>query len=267
MPAAPPYRELVERWRALRAGGARVREVACVGAPRTLLCVELGDPLQPAIALAAGVHGDEPAGPSALLQLVENDALDPRFAYRIWPCMNPTGYDAGTRESVDGIDLNRTFGRGGTSPEARAIVTANRDRRWVCSFDLHEDCDAAGFYCYEYGGGALGRSAVAALDAAGVPVDPLGSSAMLIAPEADGALARERGRCFGDAFAEAAHLPGLSYSLAIARRAARHTLTFETPSGALWDERLLAHRMAVIAVIAELSQTFVKVTNESMFEK
>ncbi|HVA33987.1 MAG TPA: hypothetical protein VNG31_07540, partial [Candidatus Baltobacteraceae bacterium] len=56
------YRELAARWKALRVGGVRVREVACVDAPRTLLCAELGDADRPCIALSAGVHGDEPAG-------------------------------------------------------------------------------------------------------------------------------------------------------------------------------------------------------------
>ena len=67
-------------------------------------------------------------------------------------------YAGGTRESADGVDVNRSFGRGGQSPEARAILTANRDRKFVLSIDLHEDCDADGFYCYEYGGGDIGRS-------------------------------------------------------------------------------------------------------------
>ena len=73
------YGELQARWKRLRERGVRVREVACVGAPRTLLCAEAGDHASPAIAIAAGVHGDEPAGAWALLELVESGALDPSF--------------------------------------------------------------------------------------------------------------------------------------------------------------------------------------------
>jgi protein MpaA len=228
------YQDFVRRWKALRSDRVTVREVACVGAPRTLLCVECGDVSLPSIALSAGVHGDEPAGPWALLAIAEEDEFDEGFAYRIWPCTNPSGFEAGTRENADGVDVNRTFGRGGQSPEARAIVTANRDRKFVLSVDLHEDCDAVGFYCYEYGGGNVGFGALSALDHAGYPIDPL----RRLTPDRD---------------AEAATLGGLSYSLAIARNAARHVLTFETPSSAAWEARVAMHRTAVRAVTSVVS--------------
>lgn len=243
------YSKLVERWKRLRERGVRVREVACVGAPRTLLCAELGDHASPAVAIAAGVHGDEPAGAWALLELVESGALDPSFAYRFWPCTNPTGFDAGTRASVDGVDVNRTFGRGGQSPEARAIITANRDRKFALSLDLHEDADAVGFYCYEYGGGDVGTAVVGALEAAGLPIDPLVETFDTAGPLRDAHCTRERGRIAADHRTEAALLSGLSYSLAIARNAARHTLTFETPSRVPWETRLAMMRTAVRAAI------------------
>lgn len=229
------YQDLVRRWKALRASrGLAVREVACVGVARTLLCAELGDARSPSIALSAGVHGDEPAGPWALLDIVESGDLDDAFAYRIWPCLNPSGFEAGTRESADGIDVNRTFGRGGQSAEARAIVTANRNRKFALSIDLHEDCDASGFYCYEYGGGRIGLHTVAAVAADGYRLELL----RRITPDPE---------------AEAAELGGLSYSMAIARHAARHVLTFETPSRAPWDARIAMHRTAVRAAIAAIS--------------
>lgn len=248
------YRDLEGRWKALRAArDFRVREVACVGAPRTLLCVESGDSALPTIALATGVHGDEPAGPWALLELAEAGELDTRFSYRMWPCMNPTGFAAGTRESIDGIDVNRTFGRGGGSPEARAILTANRDRKFVLSLDLHEDCDADGFYCYEYGGGEIGNAVIAALERANMPIDPLETTFDLAGPLEDADCTRERGRVVSDHLREAALLGGLSYTLAIARHAARYALTFETPSRAASEQRLAMHKTAVRAALAALS--------------
>ena len=66
------YRELETRWKAMRGTrGVAIREVACVNAPRTLLCIEVGSGAIPRIALAAAIHGDEPAGALALLQLVD----------------------------------------------------------------------------------------------------------------------------------------------------------------------------------------------------
>jgi protein MpaA len=230
-----PYREIEARWKAQRAArGMRVREVACVGAPRTLLCVEYGDVGKPVILLAAGVHGDEPAGPYALLALVEGDGLDPRFAYRIWPCTNPSGFDAGTRESIDGLDINRTFGRGGSSPEARAVVMANRDYKFALAIDLHEDDEAGGFYCYEYGEPGIGAHVLAAMRAASSACDARG----LVRP---------------DPAIEAEEIGGLSLSLLLTRNAAARTLTFETASstGEL-PMRVATH---VAAVTAAISQT------------
>jgi protein MpaA len=253
------YRELGERWRALRTSHeVRLREVACIGAPRTLLCAECGDPSHPVVAIGAGVHGDEPAGPAALLELVERNLLDPRYAYRLWPCMNPTGYDARTRENMEGVDVNRTFGRGGSSPESRAIVAANRDLKFDLSIDLHEDCDAEGFYCYEYGGGTIGLEVIAALEAQGFPIESFDTLDIGNVP-LNGPVHKERGRITADPFQEAQLLPGLSYSLLVARNAARQALTFETPSLLPFGRRVAMHVEAVIAALAALaSQTFEK---------
>ena len=146
----PPYDELVAAWKGLRRTHAlRVREVACVGAPRTLLVVERGTESLPTVMLSSGMHGDEPAAPWALLSLAADRLLDDRFAYRMWPCINPSGYAAGTRANAEGQDVHRSFSRGGLTPESRAIITANRDRRFALSVDLHEDFEAGGFYGFE----------------------------------------------------------------------------------------------------------------------
>lgn len=227
----------------------RVREIACVGAPRTILCAEMGPHTAAEIALAAGVHGDEPAGPWSLLALVREGDLDPAFAYRMWPCTNPSGYRAGTRTSVDGVDINRSFGRGGQTPEARAIVTANRDRKFELSLDLHEDYEADGFYCYEYGLGGVGRAVVDAVREAGYPIQDLARcdlGAPFEEPELQDGVVRPR-RTTEDV------IGGLSYTMSIVRHAAKRALTFETPTTLPFDDRIAIHRIAVKAAISALS--------------
>lgn len=132
------------------------------------------------------------------------------------------------------------------------MLEANHGRVFALSLDLHEDCDAAGFYCYEYGGGAIGRCVIAALDADGFQIDPLDTTLRLAGPLDDAQCVRERGRVIADPFTEAGLLGGLSYSLAFARGGTRCALTFETPSAASWEKRLAMHRAAVLAALAAL---------------
>ena len=246
------YLDLESRWKTLRRErGLPVREVACVGAPRTLLCADFGPNDGLAVALAAGVHGDEPAGPWALVSLVEDEELDGRFAYRVWPCTNPSGYSRGTRENSDGVDINRSFGRGGQTPEARAIVTSNRDRKYALSIDLHEDIDAQGFYLYEYGEGDVGRVAIEAVRAAGFPIQNLevcDLGAPFEAAQLDDGVVRPTAQ------SEIDSIGGLSYSLSLSRHAAQRALTFETPATLAPADRVAIHRIAVKAALLALSK-------------
>jgi protein MpaA len=246
------YHELAKRWRELRADAASVRELTCPHSGDTLLHAEIGELDRPIVAIAAGLHGDERAGPWALLGLVEDGLLDPRCSYTLWPCVNPSGFAARTRENHAGIDVNRTFAGSGGSAEAAIVLNHSRGKVFALSLDLHEDCDARGFYCYEYGGAEIGRRVIEALDVRRLAIDPLESTFDLAGPLRDAHCARERGRIVASAQREAELLDGLSYSLAFARHAARRTLTFETPRLALWQTRIRMHRTAVLAAVAAL---------------
>lgn len=230
------YDDLEARWKALRKrGDVTVREVACEGVPRTLLCAEIGEAELPLVTISAGFHGDEPGGTLALLSLVEEGALDDRFAYRLWPCANPSGYRNGTRANAEGTDINRTFARGGSSPEARAMIVANRDRKFALALDLHEDCDAPGFYCYAYSDGGVARRAIESVREAGFELD-------------------EEAVLTPDPQTEREQIGGMSYSLLLIRNAAQRVVTFETPSREALDRRIAMHVRAVRAAIEALRE-------------
>jgi hypothetical protein len=259
MSAPDPYAELTSAWRSLRARGVHVREVACVGKPRTLLLVEMVSERPHTVSLSAGIHGDEPAAPWALYDLVRSRLLDTRFGYRIWPCLNPEGFSAGTRADAAGNDLNRTFGRGGTAPESRALITANRDRRFALHIDLHEDPIAGGAYVYEpLPDGAAPRFAahvVRAFDDAGLPVQDLSDPAFDLGspPEARAVQTIGRGTVVMGARDESVYFAGgWPLSIYFALRAASAVLTVESPGTRPWDERIAAHRVAVTAAISRL---------------
>ncbi|MGH7756571.1 MAG: hypothetical protein ACREM8_09855 [Vulcanimicrobiaceae bacterium] len=251
----PSYDELVSAWKALRATHAiGLREVACVNAPRTLLLADLGAAGRPLVSICAGVHGDEPASPWALLSIVRDGLLPPDFAYRIWPCTNPSGYRLGTRANADGADINRSFGRGGQTPEARAMITANRDRKFTLSIDMHEDFEADGFYCYEPpvdGTAPFGPAIIQALDDAGLPIQRLTDGFDLGDPRPEpGARVLERGRVLTDSAKAAAHFgPNEPNSLYMLRHGTKRTLTFEAPRTRPWDERIAIHRVAVVSAL------------------
>lgn len=252
------YLEFVAAWRALRALGlASVREVACVGAARTLLVADIaGPPGAQTIALAAGMHGDEPAAPWALLSIVRDGLLDRRFAYRMWPCVNPSGYERGTRENAEGDDINRSFHKGGTTPEARAIVTSNRDRHFALSIDLHEDFEARGYYGYEPivdGETPFGAAMVRALDDAAFPVQELDEDYDLgYPPEARHIRTLARGHVRNDPDAEREFFEMMPYNIYMLKRAARCAMTLESPRTRPWDDRIAMHRLAVENVIAQV---------------
>ena len=99
--------------------------------------------------LSAGIHGDEPAGPLALRQLVEVNAWPPGLALWLMPCLNPTGFPANRRENNAGNDLNRDY-RYPVTAEVRAhCAWLQRQPSFDVAFCLHEDWEALGFYLYE----------------------------------------------------------------------------------------------------------------------
>ncbi len=102
------------------------------------------------ILITGGMHGDEPAGVEAVLQFLERDntALLNKFSFLIIPCINPYGYVHNTRETVDGIDINRAFETEGVA-EVTIIKKVLDKTQFSLAIDFHEDYDATGFYLYE----------------------------------------------------------------------------------------------------------------------
>ncbi|WP_438479128.1 peptidase M14 [Oleiharenicola lentus] len=103
----------------------------------------------------AGVHGDEPAGCAALVEFLLALVREPKRAagYELWvyPVVNPTGIEDGTRENRAKKDLNREFWRGSSQPEVKLIEAELRDRRFQGLITLHSDDTCDGIYGYTHG--------------------------------------------------------------------------------------------------------------------
>jgi len=257
--AITSYEALAAAWaQTCTKRGLQLREVPTPGAERSLLLLEFGPADAPCVHITSGVHGDEPAGPWALLSLVESGLLNTDFAYRLWPCTNPSGYRAGTRVNAEGQDVNRSFTDDVASPESRAIMAENRHRCFALALDLHEDFEADGFYCYEPvvdGSAPLSRAILEAIEIAGFPLQSLDHLFDLGYPRDEKRAAKmrtlERGRVLVNAVRETRLFPGLPLSLYLLRNATRRYVTAETPRKRAWEDRIAMHRIAVVAALAE----------------
>ena len=99
--------------------------------------------------LSTGMHGDEPAGPLAVAQLLQENPWPAHVSLTVCPCLNPTGFPRNTRENAAGLDLNRDY-RNAQSAEIRAHIRwLKRQPKFDLTLCLHEDWESNGFYMYE----------------------------------------------------------------------------------------------------------------------
>lgn len=99
--------------------------------------------------LSAGIHGDEPAGPMAVLQMLQEDIWPADAALWLCPCLNPAGISLNKRENANGVDLNRDYRSLQTEEVRTHIAWLQQQPRFNIHLCLHEDWEAQGFYVYE----------------------------------------------------------------------------------------------------------------------
>lgn len=103
----------------------------------------------PRIYLSAGIHGDEPAGPLAIRQLLQENSWPSGVGFWVCPCLNPSGFLHKRRENSQGVDLNRQY-LNPQAPETVAhIAWLERQPNFDLCLCLHEDWESHGFYVYE----------------------------------------------------------------------------------------------------------------------
>ncbi len=201
-----------------------------------------GSPGGPRLYLSAGIHGDEPAPPRALLALLESGFFDSACDWFICPLLNPAGMVRGTRENADGRDLNRDY-RSPQSAEIQAhIAWLQRQPPFDLTLCLHEDWEATGFYLYELN--PDGRASLADRIIAAVrPVCPIDPAAIIDGRPAAGGIIRPnpdpaRRELWPEAIYLHVHHTRVGYTL-------------ETPSLLPLAQRVAAHVAAVTAIRPE----------------
>jgi hypothetical protein len=107
------------------------------------------------IGLFAGIHGDEPEGAEALVQFIELLEKTPEIArgycLSIYPIVNPTGFEDGTRTSRNGKDLNREFWKHSGESEIEILEGEIRTSRFHGIVTLHSDDTSDGVYGFVRG--------------------------------------------------------------------------------------------------------------------
>lgn len=233
---------LAELERAAQRAGFQVEVFGEVAALPLLGLTRPGPSGAPRIYLSAGVHGDEPAPPAAVLSLLETDALSREKAWTIVPLLNPTGLLANTRENAEGIDLNRDYALGQTA-EVRAHRAWLAGRQFDLAVCLHEDWEAQGFYVYEVLPDKPARRPAEAVLAAVEKIAPIENGT-----EIDG-FAAQGGIIHPPAEAREPDRTDLPEALYLHFHYAPLGLTFETPSNALpLRERVACHVAGVQAL-------------------
>jgi hypothetical protein len=122
----------IQRWRSL----AKISTYGSVrenGKAYPLL--RLDTPGRPRVLVTAGFHGEEPAGPLALAAHFDRIAARARrlnVGLTVFPCINPSGFEAGTRYNASGEKPNNDFLRYETRPGRLegTLPDAQSFRRW-----------------------------------------------------------------------------------------------------------------------------------------
>lgn len=245
LPLAPPA--LVARFEAAaRPAGFRVERFGdCAGTPLIALTKRTPGP-RPRIYLSAGIHGDEPAPPLALLEMLEAGIFDDRAVWFLCPLLNPAGFLRSTRENADGVDLNRDY-KDLRSAEIHAHATwLTRQPNFDLTLCIHEDWESKGFYLYELN--PTGRTTLAdTMIEAAAKVCPIESATVIDgrAIDAPGIIRPVSDPLMRETWPEAiylrAHHTTLSY-------------TIESPSAFPLGQRIATLRTAIEAALTRLTR-------------
>lgn len=184
-PAAFSPPELLARFEATAGTrGFRVERFGDIAGCPLLALTKRTPGVRPRIYLSAGIHGDEPAPPLALAEMLEAGVFDARATWFICPLLNPAGFPGGCRENADGVDLNRDYKHLLTVEIRAHVAWLRRQPNFDLALCLHEDWESLGFYLYELN--ATDRASLAdPMIAAVTPVCPIENAAIIDGREAN----------------------------------------------------------------------------------
>lgn len=129
--------------------GFRVETIGVIGGDPVVALTKRASGARPRIYISSGVHGDEPAPPQALLQLLQQGRFDDSANWFLVPMLNPSGFRCNQRNNGQGIDLNRDYLDPVTDEVRSHVRWLQHQPRFDLALCLHEDWESRGFYLYE----------------------------------------------------------------------------------------------------------------------
>ena len=100
---------------------------------------------KPKVSFISGQHGDEKGGPLFTYEFFNHVCNDPTyhkylgmFDFHVIPLVNPTGYNANTRNNYQNVNINRDATNSPSSVEGQALKTHFDSYTWAACFDIHQ---------------------------------------------------------------------------------------------------------------------------------
>ncbi len=195
--------------------------------------------------VSAGIHGDEPAGPLAVCQLLEEDNWPSSVGIWICPCLNPSGFRLNSRENAQKADLNRDYWHLESDEVARHVAWLEKQPTFDVTLCLHEDWEAQGFYLYELNPDETPSLAEPIINAV-AEVCPIDRSSTIEGWPADNGVLRPPFR--------PEERPGWPEAFYLVLNKCRQSYTLETPSDYPLKTRVQAQVVALRQVLESLAR-------------
>lgn len=206
----------------------------------------------PRVLLVGAIHGTEPAGSRALLELAGEMARDTTLlaeaSVDIVPVANPWGWVHGYRYTGNGADINRDFASSRTQ-ESGLLRELMRERGpYDLVMDLHES-KKPGYFVYQYlpPEEGLGTSFAGLVESAGGRLE--GRYREWLWRAEDGVLRMPTAALWWVAMARQ-----LSLEHYARLHGTRHAYTVETPVDDELADRVRIHKLAVAAFVARVAE-------------
>lgn len=106
----------------------------------------------PSICISAAIHGNEPSGVTGILNWLNKNNYNNNINYKLFPIVNPFGYNFSRRTNHNRVNLNREFNKENPQKEIKLIKKDLLKKQFDIFISFHENSakEQEDFYIYSY---------------------------------------------------------------------------------------------------------------------